>query len=123
MLKIIHLDDQPQVGAHPIDNMCVYGASFEEEDSRIGARGFTYRGGNFVVYPNWYACNGDYAVAGPIRMAMFRAGIGTFSLQVNYAGACMATTAFCRALAIRECKRWIDEYILRYKATPAPPAR
>jgi len=119
MLKIIHLDDQPQVGAHPIDNICEYG---KEEDSRIGARGFTYRGGNFVVYPNWYACNGDYAVAGPIRMAMFRAGIGIFSLQVNYAGACMATTAFCRALAIRECKRWIDEYILRYNKE-SPTAR
>jgi hypothetical protein len=116
-IQIIALDDKPQVQPKPYGPLTVSGGgpsdldSMIEGDERIGARAFTYRGGNFIVYPNVYHIGNSMRKRHLGRFAkfLFRCGIGTFAIQVNYGNACMGTNECCRALAIRRSKKWIDE--------------
>lgn len=111
MIPIFALDNEPQMAPKAYGPISVYGGTPDDLDSmvkgdaRVGARSFTYRGGNFMVY----SYVGPKGCHGWLAKLLFECGIGMFGSQVNYGNSCMATNSWLRCTAIRECKRWIEK--------------
>ena len=90
-----------------------------DSDDLVGAIAFEYRGGTACVHLNRYGLGHSMKKIPLPRSRLKRWLIAndwlpaTWALQVEYNGTCMATSAWSKAQAIKECKEWIDQRCAR----------